>query len=213
MIKGATLNTRHGSVKIKSTSQVLNSMRRDALLAYKNKDTHQLMMILHDSLSSVIYPCDKIDDQDVIYFNKIHKIYKPRDFKEMKKDFIEYLLTPKEITFTDQNGKDYNITIGDDVVRVKLENLLQGVEDAAGKLMIEYYMNSYYSLVLFPLKPRIWCLLAEDAWSMMYVVKSGELRLLGISPIPHKLKSWVIIEVERTSVSSNPSPNVRKSYD
>jgi hypothetical protein len=47
---------------------------------------------------------------------------------------------------------------------------------------------------------------------MVLIIKAVEGSLLGISLVPFKAKSWVIIEVERASTSSNLSLGVRRFY-
>jgi hypothetical protein len=219
MIKGVTLNLNAGTVKIKNISQVLNEMNRIEVFADEEYFVRQQMMP-RQNLMAASYTYDERGNERVSYLDKMPSIQKPRDFKEMKKNFSEYLLTTKELVFADSNADEY-MTIGDNVIKVKLENLLQGIEDAVAKLDNGYMTSSNslglfplkLSLVLFLLKPRTWCLFVVDVWSMVYAVKAVEGSLFGISPLPHKAKSWIIIEVERTPVSSNLSPNVRKSYD
>jgi hypothetical protein len=212
MFKGVTFDISRSAVKIKSISQVLNSMTRRKVFANEEGFIQSYVMRRHISVLAASYTYDEISNERVNYLNKLHKIQIPRDFKEMKKIFSEYLLTTKEEVPTDSNSDDHQITVGNNEIRVNLENLRQGIEDAAAKLDDEYTMSSN-SLVLFPLKPRTWCLLDVEAWSIVYTIKVKEGDILGISPLPNRFKSWVIIEVERASVPSRLSSCVRGSYD
>jgi hypothetical protein len=196
MIKGTIFHTNHGAVEIKSISQVLNEMNRIAVTIHDAELIQPYIIMQHMSLMAACSTYDRIGNESVSYLDKIPSIQKPRDFKELRKNFAEYLLTTKEVVFTGSIIDGYNTTPRNNMTKVKLENLLQGIEDSVAKLAAECARIND-SFALFPLKSRTWCLLAEDVWCMVSILKATEGSILGISPIPRKAKSWVIIEVEK----------------
>jgi hypothetical protein len=198
MIKGVTLNLNAGTVKIKSISQVLNEMNRRPAIVYEEDFVRMQMRPNTDTSTTIVSTYDERGNESVSYLEKIPSIQKSSSFKELKKNFAEYLLTTKEVVLTGSSFDDYNMTTEYPKIKVKLENLLQGIEAAAVRISMERFGISN-SFALFPLKPRTWCLFAEDAWFMVPIIKAVEGSLLGISLVPFKAKSWVIIEVERAS--------------
>ncbi len=184
------INTAAGLVFTKTMKEVLNELPRK-MYACGDEFYHNVM-IPNQTLGSTISEND--GPQEFSYIRKSTKIEMPADFKDMKKKFAKRLLEETQYFGENKDYETYSTIQEDNKIKIKPNELFHRIEDASMRLAMNFMTDP---LVLFPVKPRTWCLLSLEAWEMVFAIKGFEGKLIGAAPNSTKTGSWVIIEVER----------------
>jgi hypothetical protein len=189
------INTSNGQVRVKTVKSFLDNLPRKVFAGHEDFK-YETNVYAPSNTFVGSYSAEAMGPSEVTYVRKTTPILLPKDFKEMKDRFLKFLLETKEVVLSGKDFSEYTTDTESNVVKIDPANILQGIEDASVKLVMNM-INGPYALIR--IKPRTWCLISEDSWDMILPIRNYEDKLIGAAPVASKLGSWVIIEVERGS--------------